>query len=189
MIQSLDLRLIELLVLWHAPPLDAGLGFVSAAGTAGGLWALLGVFGLFERRTRAAAWRVLLTVGLTLLVTEIVLKPAVARARPAPVETATARSLPAIPPTHSFPSGHAATSVAAAVALSSMWPGGRGLWWAIAAVTAYSRVYLGHHYPSDVVAGAALGVLVALWVLGGRHPATGARAVQTPIEPGVVVRP
>ena len=189
MIQSLDLRLIELLVPWHAPLLDVVLAGVSAAGTAGGLWALLGVLGLVERRTRAAAWRVLLTVGLTLLVTEVALKPAVARARPLPVATALARNLPVIPPTYSFPSGHTATSVAAAVALSSMWPTGRVAWLAIAALTAYSRVYLGHHYPSDVVAGATMGILVALWVLGGRHSATDARAVRAPIAPGVIVRP
>ena len=189
MIRSLDLTLIELLVPWHAPLLDVVLAGISAAGTAGGLWALLGVCGLFERRTRAAAWRVLLTVGLTLLVTEVTLKPAVARARPAPVATALARNLPIIPPTYSFPSGHTATSVAAAVALSSMWPAGRVAWWAIAALTAYSRVYLGHHYPSDVVAGAGVGILVALWVLGGRHPATDARAVRAPIAAGVIVRP
>ena len=189
MLQSADVRLIEFLVPSHAPLLDAALAFVSAAGTAGGLWALFGVFGLFERRTRAAAWRVLLTVGLTLLVTEVVLKPAVARARPTPVDTAIARSLPVMPPSYSFPSGHAATSVAAAVALSSMWPGGRVMWWAIAAVAAYSRVYLGHHYPSDVAAGALVGVLAAWWVLGGRHPATDARAVRAPIASGVIVRP
>jgi undecaprenyl-diphosphatase len=70
--------------------------------------------------------------------------------------------LPALTPTVSrlsFPSAHATTSFAAAEAFSAVAPAG-GLY-AAAVVFALSRPYLGVHYPSDVLAGAALGTAVA----------------------------
>jgi undecaprenyl-diphosphatase len=70
-----------------------------------------------------------------------------------------------LPESASFPSGHATTAFAAAVALSLLVP--RWRWWALplAAVVAYSRVYLGVHYWSDIVAGAVIGAAVAWWVV------------------------
>jgi membrane-associated phospholipid phosphatase len=59
----------------------------------------------------------------------------------------------------SYPSAHATTSAAAAVALSRVLP--RGPLFAVAGALALSRLYLGVHYPSDTLAGAALGVAVA----------------------------
>ncbi|MGZ6705172.1 MAG: phosphatase PAP2 family protein, partial [Solirubrobacteraceae bacterium] len=59
----------------------------------------------------------------------------------------------------SFPSAHATTSFAAARAYSTVAPA--GLLYAAAAAFALSRPYLGVHYPSDVVAGAALGTAIA----------------------------
>ncbi len=64
----------------------------------------------------------------------------------------------------SFPSGHATTAFAAAVALGALWPKVRPLLWAYAVVIALSRVVITAHYPSDVVGGAMLGVLGAILV-------------------------
>jgi undecaprenyl-diphosphatase len=58
----------------------------------------------------------------------------------------------------SFPSGHSASSFAAATALASFYPGVAPLVFALAAGVALSRVHLGHHFPSDVTAGAVIGV-------------------------------
>jgi undecaprenyl-diphosphatase len=189
MTQSLDLSLIKILIPWDHPVLDWTMIAISASGNGGGLWLGLGMLGLVEPRWRAAAWRVLLAVGLTLLIVDGAIKPVVARARPVALETAAARNLPVIPPSYSFPSGHTAASVAAAVALSRMWPAGRVVWWTLAALMAYSRVYLGHHYPLDVMGGAVVGMLSAFWVLGGRHPATSADTLPRPLPSGVVIRP
>ena len=73
--------------------------------------------------------------------------------------------LPGLPPlvhtmsNRSYPSAHATTSAAAAVGLSRVLP--REPLYAVAAALALSRLYLGVHYPSDTIAGAALGVAVA----------------------------
>ena len=66
------------------------------------------------------------------------------------------------PTTHSFPSGHATTSFACAATLSPFLPRyAAALLYVVAAAIAYSRVYVGVHYPLDVLGGAALGLLVA----------------------------
>jgi undecaprenyl-diphosphatase len=62
----------------------------------------------------------------------------------------------------SFPSGHAATSFAAATILSFAFPKAAPAFFILAAAVAYSRVYVGVHYPLDVIAGAALGAAVAI---------------------------
>jgi undecaprenyl-diphosphatase len=67
--------------------------------------------------------------------------------------------------THSFPSGHAATAFACATVLASLAPRWRVSFFVLAALIAFSRVYNGVHYPTDVLGGSALGVLVGLGVL------------------------
>jgi undecaprenyl-diphosphatase len=67
--------------------------------------------------------------------------------------------------THSFPSGHSATSFACAVVLAALAPRLRVPLYALAVLIALSRLYNGDHFPLDVLAGAALGSIVALVVL------------------------
>ena len=58
----------------------------------------------------------------------------------------------------SFPSGHTAASFAAATALSSFYPRAAPLAFTLAMAVGLSRVYLGHHFPSDVAVGAGVGI-------------------------------
>ena len=58
----------------------------------------------------------------------------------------------------SFPSGHTASSFAAATALSSFYPKVGALVFALATLVGISRVHLGHHFPSDVAIGSVIGV-------------------------------
>jgi membrane-associated phospholipid phosphatase len=64
----------------------------------------------------------------------------------------------------SFPSGHATTAFATAVAVGALWPRWRTLIWTYAVAIALSRVVILAHHPSDVLAGAVVGVLGALLV-------------------------
>lgn len=66
------------------------------------------------------------------------------------------------PSSGSLPSAHATTAFAGAVLLSWFWPRWRLAFAVLALAIAFSRVYVGVHYPTDVLAGAALGGFVAL---------------------------
>jgi undecaprenyl-diphosphatase len=94
----------------------------------------------------------------------VLLKAAIPRARPH------LNHLVALPTSHSFPSGHAATSFACATVLGAVAPRYRIAFLVLAAAIAYSRLYNGVHYPLDVLGGVVIGVLVGLTVL--RLPAT-----------------
>jgi undecaprenyl-diphosphatase len=65
----------------------------------------------------------------------------------------------------SFPSGHASITAALARVVSRRHPRWGPRIWVLAAWVAVSRVFLGHHYPSDVLAGVLLGVLIGNWAL------------------------
>jgi membrane-associated phospholipid phosphatase len=65
----------------------------------------------------------------------------------------------------SFPSGHTTTAVTVAVVLGTLFPKARWYFYAIAALVGIERVLLGSHYPSDVLAGALLGGLGAVFII------------------------
>ncbi len=90
-------------------------------------------------------------------------KDAVDRARPA-VADPTFETLIATPSSPSFPSGHAATAFAAAVAIGVLCPRLRWPLVGLAVFVAFSRVYLGVHYWLDVLVGSLLGVAIGFGV-------------------------
>ena len=61
------------------------------------------------------------------------------------------------------------------MATARLLPRARWVFWALAALMAYSRIYVGVHYPTDLLGGAIVGTLCAWLVLGGRHPSTWVR--------------
>jgi undecaprenyl-diphosphatase len=72
----------------------------------------------------------------------------------------------AIPHSKSFPSGHAATSFACATVLSMLAPRASPVFFVLALAIAYSRLYVGVHWPLDVIVGALIGLATALLLLG-----------------------
>ena len=64
----------------------------------------------------------------------------------------------------SMPSGHATTAASAAIAIGALWPGSRPVMWLYALVIMFSRVVVLAHHPSDVIAGAVVGAVGALWL-------------------------
>lgn len=105
-----------------------------------------------------------LAVGATDAVNHRLVKPLFARSRPAKAGVLTIlRSRPHYG--YSFPSNHAANNTAAAVVLRSTASPPIALAAAVAAfLVCYSRVYVGVHFPSDVLAGALVGALIG-WLV------------------------
>lgn len=107
--------------------------------------------------------------GVALLVAALLshgAKGFVDRVRPTLTDPALS-ALVAVPGDASFPSGHATSAFAVAGVVALLHPSLRALVLSLASMIAVSRVYLGVHYPSDVVAGAGLGLAIGVAVVFG----------------------
>jgi membrane-associated phospholipid phosphatase len=156
---ALDRRLLILArTRGHSPAAERVVAAYSRTGEHAALWLALGLAGaaLDPDLRRRSAWRRGMRVVLGAYAANQAMKVVVRRPRP---------DLPGLPPVTptitglSFPSAHATTSFAAARAYSRLAP--QSALYAAALALGLSRPYLGVHYPSDVVAGAALGTAVA----------------------------
>jgi undecaprenyl-diphosphatase len=131
------------------------------------VWLVLALLAaLSARRWQVFAW-VALADGVAQL-SAVLLQVVIGRDRP--------HAIPLIPEphSHSFPSGHAASSFACAFVLSALAPRFRRPLYALAVLMALSRLYVGVHYPLDVVAGSVWGLLLgaATLELGAAMPAS-----------------
>ena len=137
--------------------LDTIMPAVTALGSGGVLWLALAAVLLLRPKTRRTGWMLLGALALETVCCNLLLKPLVARPRPFALEPGV-KLLIAPPGDFSFPSGHTAAGFAA---VSALYFGKSRLWLpalAAAVLIAFSRLYLYVHYPSDVLAGAVLGV-------------------------------
>ena len=150
----------------HPPWLNALMIGASLAGLSGAIWIAIGIGWGIRHREAMGVWRLGLSLLLAGVLVDGVLKPTFGRDRPF-VAAPETRVLGVRPDTSSLPSGHAASSAAGAYALSRIWPAAAVPVWALAALIASSRVYLGVHYPLDVAAGLLLGLGCAYFVTGG----------------------
>ncbi len=136
--------------------------FITNLGNKGFLWVLLCLILLIPKKRRSVGIIGIISLCLSLVVNNAILKNFVARTRPYELVNGLIALIP-YPTDFSFPSGHTAASFAAAVVFYKELPRKYGIPALVVAVLiALSRLYLGVHYPSDVLAGAVSGTLLAL---------------------------
>ena len=180
----MDVALFRAINGAHAAAVDPVMIAATWLGVGGAVWFALALVGLYWPRHRAAATRAILALAITLGINGQIVKPLAARSRPYEHAVAEARVIQhPRPTTASFPSGHSATAVVGAMSLARLWPRARWALAALGALIAYSRIYVGVHFPTDVLAGVLLGAACAWLVLAGRHPSTWSRPAEAP--PGV----
>ena len=133
--------------------------WLSKIGAHGIVWFVLALAVALSLRN---AWAFVVVAAAVLAADGVasIVKVAVGESRPHEPDP-----LVAIPHSHSFPSGHTATAFAGATALSLLYPRGAPVFYVLAAAIAYSRLYLGVHFPLDVVGGAVIGAVTALLLL------------------------
>jgi undecaprenyl-diphosphatase len=164
---SFDAALLHYVIELRRPWLDDVMLFASAIGAGAFIWWVTALIAAVFPDKRAAAWRMLVAIAFTFAINDYVLKPLFDRSRPYQVDS-TITIIDAKPDTPALPSGHAAMAVAGAMAGSRLIPYSAWFWWPLAMVIAVSRVYIGVHWPTDVIAGALFGCAAAWFVLGGR---------------------
>ncbi len=174
-----DRGLFDMVARRHWPGADRVLPRLGRAANHGVLWggtaAAIAVFG--SAGARKAAVRGMASLALASATINTVGKWSVRRARPRLDGVPAVRQLSTQPQTTSFPSGHSASAFAFAAGLALESPGWGAVVAPVAASVAFSRVYTGVHYPSDVVAGAALGVAAGFVVRRLARDAQEARVV------------
>ncbi len=151
-----DVALYRLVRRNRLPPvLDRGLHALTRSGEYAACWYAVGLVGSVLDAPGRPRWRRAMGAIFATQMLNNVLKGVFRRKRPA---LADLPALVPVPTSLSFPSAHASTSFCAARGFAALTPVPLG---PVAAAIAFSRVYFGVHYPSDVLVGAAVGTLVA----------------------------
>ncbi len=154
----------------HGPASEGVVKGLGLIGEHAAVWALIGLTGAARDQERRERWLIAAATGPVAVVANYGLKLTFGRERPILEDHP---PLARAPSKLSFPSAHATSSVAAATAFGRVEPRTRIPLYALASAICVSRPYLGMHYPSDVVAGIAFGLLI-----GGLVPGVGERTLE-----------
>ena len=141
--------------------LDTAMPYVSEMGNLGAIWIIFSLILIANRKYRHIGVMCLAAVLLTTAIGEGILKNIVQRPRPF-LQFASIQPLIPEPSSFSFPSGHTGSSFAAATVIARKFKKAALPALTIAAVIAFSRLYVMVHYPSDVLGGIILGITCAI---------------------------
>ena len=157
----MDFKILYLINAWHSDILDKIMIFFTNLGDAGIFWIILAIILLFFKKTRKCGLLMLISMALGVIIGNGIIKNLVRRSRPCWLDS----SIPLLiknPSDFSFPSGHTLASFEAFVMIflhNKKWGIASGI---IALLIAFSRLYLFVHFPTDVLAGAILGIVISL---------------------------
>ena len=162
-LDALDAKLfLRINHLPHTPWLNSMFHYLTMIFTGGAAWyALMCLLGMFNQPLgRRMMDDTAASLAVSSALVEFPIKRYFRRKRPF-IDIMQAIVIGKKPATWSFPSGHSAAAFAGALLLGQHFPRQRGLLYLIASLVGFSRIYLGDHYPSDVLFGSALGMLFA----------------------------
>ena len=137
---------------------------ITALGNFGIIWILTGAVLLCTKKYRRYGVLLLMGLALGFLTGNVILKHAVARPRPCWLDTGV-QLLIGVPGDYSFPSGHTLASVIGATVLTGADRRFAPVAIPLAVLIAFSRLYLFVHFPSDVLASVAIGLIIGGLVL------------------------
>lgn len=160
---NMDFEILYRIQEMHTAFLNPIMVGVSALGNNGLIWILGAVVLLFFEKTRRCGILMLVSMAVCFVLGNMCIKNLVQRPRPCQIDTAVSLLVP-IPSEYSFPSGHTLHGFTAAtiIFLHNKKAGIAAL--LLAAVIAFSRMYLFVHFPTDILGGLILGVLAAIIV-------------------------
>lgn len=142
----------------HYPIMDKAMVIVTSLGNMGIIWIIISIILIVNKKYRNIGIMVLGALLLSTILGEVCLKPLVHRLRPFS-DNSSVKLLIARPISFSFPSGHTTSSFAAAGILAKYFKNYAPYIFSLAALIAFSRLYLYVHYPTDVLAGVILGLV------------------------------
>lgn len=159
----MEISILYALQELHRDWLNSLMIFITTLGDGGIVWILASLVMLCFKRTRKCGFLTLLTMGLCLIFGNLLLKNLVARPRPFAADPSVQLLIPA-PGEYSFPSGHTMHGFGAAtmIFLHNKRIGMAALF--LAALIAFSRLYLFVHFPTDILGGILVGAAAALAV-------------------------
>ncbi len=138
--------------------------FITHLGDGGMLWIALGIILLFWKKTRPIGVTILISLVFDYVIINRTLKGLIARPRPFAVNEGIVTLISKPAAYRSFPSGHSGASFAAMFALYRWVPKKIGIPALIlATLIALSRLYVGVHYPTDIIAGCIVGFMCSVW--------------------------
>lgn len=138
--------------------------FITTLGDAGFIWIVSALISLCFKKTRKTGIAVIIALCLSLLINNLILKNLIVRIRPYEVIEGLQILIPK-QSDFSFPSGHTGSSFAAAIVFYRCMGKKYGIAAIILAVLiAFSRLYIGVHYPTDVLAGMITGIAIGYFV-------------------------
>jgi len=144
--------------------LDSAMPRITALGNGGIIWIIISLILISQKSSEKLGFMVIAALILTTIIGEGAIKHIIKRTRPF-VHDLEQKLLIIKPITYSFPSGHTSSSFAAAGILFSMHSRLTLFAFVLAALIAFSRVYLNVHYPTDVFMGIILGIICSQIVL------------------------
>ena len=142
----------------HGHIMDKVMVIITSLGNGGAIWIIISVLLMINKKYRKIGFIALGALILSTIFGEGILKHVVQRIRPS-ADIPAINMLIAKPLSYSFPSGHTASSFAAAGVLSKYFKKYALGFLALASLIAFSRLYLYVHYPTDVLAGIILGLI------------------------------